>query len=99
MSSPATTPAQLGYVAPFFIVRDVMPSLAFYRDRLGFEVTFLSEHLFARDDPHGSEPRRLHRSKLRARGHALGIPLRGECARVVIHAHFRIPLPSSRRSR
>ena len=36
-----TARAPLGYVAPFFIVRDVLPSLAFYRDRLGFEVTFL----------------------------------------------------------
>lgn len=26
--------------APFFIVRDVRAALAFYRDRLGFEVTF-----------------------------------------------------------
>src|SRR5436305_6788159 len=25
----------------FFIVRDVMPAIAFYKDRLGFEVTFL----------------------------------------------------------
>lgn len=27
-------------IFPFFIVRDVPTSLAFYRDRLGFEVTF-----------------------------------------------------------
>ena len=40
MTAP-TTQAQLGFVAPFFIVRDVMSSLAFYRDRLGFEVMFL----------------------------------------------------------
>jgi catechol 2,3-dioxygenase-like lactoylglutathione lyase family enzyme len=33
--------AQLGHVAPFFIVRDVIPAIAFYKDRLGFEVTFL----------------------------------------------------------
>ena len=37
----ATTQAQLGFVAPFFIVRDVMPSIAFYKDRLGFEVMFI----------------------------------------------------------
>jgi catechol 2,3-dioxygenase-like lactoylglutathione lyase family enzyme len=36
-----TNQAQLGFVAPFFIVRDVMPSIAFYKDRLGFEVMFL----------------------------------------------------------
>jgi catechol 2,3-dioxygenase-like lactoylglutathione lyase family enzyme len=36
-----TTQAQLGFIAPFFIVRDVMPSIAFYKDRLGFEVMFL----------------------------------------------------------
>lgn len=41
MTSPTTTQAQLGFVAPFFIVRDLMPSVAFYKDRLGFEVTFL----------------------------------------------------------
>ena len=44
LQSSMTAPdaqAQLGYVAPFFVVRDVMPSVAFYRDRLGFEVTFL----------------------------------------------------------
>ena len=35
MSSPAITA-----IAPFFIVRSVPDSLAFYRDRLGFEVTF-----------------------------------------------------------
>ena len=38
---PTTTQAQLSYIAPFFIVRDVLRSVAFYRDRLGFEVTFL----------------------------------------------------------
>jgi catechol 2,3-dioxygenase-like lactoylglutathione lyase family enzyme len=27
-------------IAPFFIVRDVPASLAFYRDRLGFDITF-----------------------------------------------------------
>lgn len=41
MTSPLTTPGQLDHVAPFFIVRDVIPAIAFYRDRLGFEVTFL----------------------------------------------------------
>ena len=41
MTSPTTTRAQLGFVAPFFIVRDVMPSIAFYTEGLGFEVMFL----------------------------------------------------------
>src|SRR5215470_4108128 len=27
-------------IAPFFIVRDVPAALAFYRDRLGFDITF-----------------------------------------------------------
>jgi catechol 2,3-dioxygenase-like lactoylglutathione lyase family enzyme len=27
-------------IAPFFIVRDVPAAMAFYRDRLGFEITF-----------------------------------------------------------
>jgi catechol 2,3-dioxygenase-like lactoylglutathione lyase family enzyme len=35
------TEAQLGFIAPFFIVRDVMSAIAFYRDRLGFAVTHL----------------------------------------------------------
>jgi len=41
MSSPPATQAQLGFIAPCFIVRDVMASVAFYRDRLGFELTHL----------------------------------------------------------
>jgi catechol 2,3-dioxygenase-like lactoylglutathione lyase family enzyme len=32
--------AEISYVAPLFIVRDVPATLAFYRDRLGFEITF-----------------------------------------------------------
>ena len=48
MTSPATTRPQLDHVAPFFIVRDVKPAVAFYRDRLGFEVTFLGPD----DDPY-----------------------------------------------
>lgn len=40
--------AQRGFVAPFFIVRDVMPSIAFDRDRLGFDVTYLGPD----DDPY-----------------------------------------------
>jgi catechol 2,3-dioxygenase-like lactoylglutathione lyase family enzyme len=31
-------------IAPFFIVRDVPAALAFYRDRLGFDVTFQGPH-------------------------------------------------------
>jgi uncharacterized glyoxalase superfamily protein PhnB len=30
----------IGGIAPFFIVRNVPAALSFYRDRLGFEVTF-----------------------------------------------------------
>lgn len=41
MTSPPAAQGQLAYGAPFFIVRDVTPAVAFYRDRLGFEVTFL----------------------------------------------------------
>lgn len=32
--------AEISGISPFFIVRDVPTSLAFYRDRLGFDVTF-----------------------------------------------------------
>jgi catechol 2,3-dioxygenase-like lactoylglutathione lyase family enzyme len=34
-----TTP-DIGGVSPLFIVKDVPAALAFYRDRLGFEITF-----------------------------------------------------------
>jgi catechol 2,3-dioxygenase-like lactoylglutathione lyase family enzyme len=34
------TRAAISGISPFFIVRHVPSSLAFYRDRLGFEVTF-----------------------------------------------------------
>jgi len=48
MTAP-TTQARLDFIAPFFIVRNVMPSLAFYRDRLGFEVMYLGPD---DDDPY-----------------------------------------------
>lgn len=32
--------AKISGIAPFFIVRNVPKALAFYRDRLGFEITF-----------------------------------------------------------
>lgn len=35
MNTPAITA-----IAPFFIVRDVPAALAFYRDRLGFDITY-----------------------------------------------------------
>lgn len=34
------TPATIAGISPFFIVRDVTRSLSFYRDQLGFDVTF-----------------------------------------------------------
>ncbi len=34
------TQAEISGISPFFIVRDVPSSLAFYRDQLGFEITF-----------------------------------------------------------
>jgi catechol 2,3-dioxygenase-like lactoylglutathione lyase family enzyme len=34
------TRAEISGISPFFIVRHVPSSLSFYRDRLGFEVTF-----------------------------------------------------------
>ena len=33
-------PPEIGGISPFFIVRNVPAALAFYRDRLGFEITF-----------------------------------------------------------
>ena len=39
MSVPMTKPDIAG-IAPFFIVKDVPAALAFYRDRLGFDITF-----------------------------------------------------------
>jgi len=32
--------AEISGISPFFIVRDVPSSLSFYRDQLGFEITF-----------------------------------------------------------
>ena len=34
------TNPKIAGIAPFFIVRDVPTALAFYRDRLGFDITF-----------------------------------------------------------
>jgi catechol 2,3-dioxygenase-like lactoylglutathione lyase family enzyme len=34
------TEAEISGISPFFIVKHVPSSLAFYRDRLGFEITF-----------------------------------------------------------
>ena len=34
------TKPEISGIAPFFIVRNVPASLSFYRDRLGFEITF-----------------------------------------------------------
>ena len=34
------TQAEISGISPFFIVNDVPSSLSFYRDRLGFDVTF-----------------------------------------------------------
>lgn len=48
MTLPTTTQTRLNFIAPFFIVRDVVRAVAFYRDRLGFEVTFLGPD----DDPY-----------------------------------------------
>ena len=48
MTAP-TTQARLDFIAPFFIVRDVMLSVAFYKDRLGFEVMFVGPD---DDDPY-----------------------------------------------
>jgi catechol 2,3-dioxygenase-like lactoylglutathione lyase family enzyme len=34
------TPPTISFIAPFFIVADVPAALAFYRDMLGFEITY-----------------------------------------------------------
>lgn len=39
-ASVVTSKAHINGIAPFFIVRSVPVALLFYRDRLGFEVTF-----------------------------------------------------------
>ncbi len=39
--STLATKAQLGMIAPFFIVRDVLASVDFYKDRLGFDLEYL----------------------------------------------------------
>jgi catechol 2,3-dioxygenase-like lactoylglutathione lyase family enzyme len=40
MSADQARPPDVGAAAPLFIVRSVPATLAFYRDRLGFEITF-----------------------------------------------------------
>ena len=55
-STSAPVRATLGAVSPMFVVSDVEPAVAFYRDRLGFAVTFLGPQpepffaIVARDD-------------------------------------------------
>jgi len=44
MTRPA---AALSYIAPVLRVADLARSLAFYRDRLGFEIVFVYEELYA----------------------------------------------------
>jgi catechol 2,3-dioxygenase-like lactoylglutathione lyase family enzyme len=39
---PSGDRAALTSIAPFFIVRDVASTIAFYRERLGFEVRFIA---------------------------------------------------------
>ena len=48
------TDAALTSIAPLFIVGDVMPAIAFYRESLGFELTFLGPD----DDPYFAIVRR-----------------------------------------
>ena len=43
----STTRPRLDSIAPFFIVRSVAPSIAFYRDGLGFQVAYVAPE----DDP------------------------------------------------
>jgi catechol 2,3-dioxygenase-like lactoylglutathione lyase family enzyme len=40
MATMAPTQTKLGSVAPFFIVADIEPSIAFYVERLGFALSF-----------------------------------------------------------
>jgi catechol 2,3-dioxygenase-like lactoylglutathione lyase family enzyme len=40
MIQPPNNKAEITGIAPFFIVRNVPAALSFYRDRLGFEITF-----------------------------------------------------------
>ena len=40
MSAPAAARVKLDSICPFFIARKLDPSIAFYVDKLGFEVTF-----------------------------------------------------------
>jgi catechol 2,3-dioxygenase-like lactoylglutathione lyase family enzyme len=38
------TQPMMASISPFFIVRDVPAALSFYRDKLGFDVTFQNSH-------------------------------------------------------
>jgi catechol 2,3-dioxygenase-like lactoylglutathione lyase family enzyme len=48
MAAPAATRARLESVCPFFIVKDIEASIAFYVDKLGFKVSFKGPD----DDPY-----------------------------------------------
>jgi catechol 2,3-dioxygenase-like lactoylglutathione lyase family enzyme len=48
METATSTKARLNSIWPFFIVRDVQESVAFYRDRLGFDLMFIGPD----DDPY-----------------------------------------------
>ena len=40
MESASATKPEISGIAPFFLVKNVPAALSFYRDRLGFEITF-----------------------------------------------------------
>jgi catechol 2,3-dioxygenase-like lactoylglutathione lyase family enzyme len=48
MAAPVSARAKLESVCPFFIVRDIESSIAFYVDKLGFEISFKGPD----DDPY-----------------------------------------------
>lgn len=47
MTDPAERSGSLVFVAPVFRVADLARSLAYYRDRLGFEVEFIYDGFYA----------------------------------------------------
>ena len=59
-------------ISPFFIVKYLQTSIAYYRDRLGFQVEFrgpaddVSRQIFRRRQP-GDAFRRLHRCEIETR--------------------------------
>src|SRR5204863_279999 len=98
------TKPHISGIAPFFIVKSVPAALAFYRDRLGFDITFQGPEPNAIDRPHPEElVFALAKTSVSKDGHTLGaravlrdarpsaslLRMRAECVRAGEMTHER----------